>query len=303
MRPHIVILTFMGGILIGNGMQAQQYLDLVKVSYILSPNNQFADNDEDTHIQEAILNLTLPVKLNADNALILGAYTEIIQTRLDPGAAFTQLFTINPKLGLSTKYGFRWSSNILLLPKLSSDLAQPISGKDWQFGMIGLMTYKKRKDLQYRFGFYYNGELFGPLIVPILGLYYQSKDKKYEVNLNAPLTADANMRIGDRTRMGVAFYGIVRTYNLDTGVYGANAYVTKLSNEPYAYLQFRLGQNLLLETMLGYSIGRSYRSHYDNDRLDFAISALRFGDNREQLNTDFSNGLLIRGRLTYRFYF
>lgn len=302
MKRTTILLTLLFWYLLPINGVAQQYVDLVRASYILSPNNQFENSEEDTHIQEAILNLTLPVRLNKDNALIFGAYTEIIQMRLDPEAGFTQLYTINPKIGLSTKYGSRWSSNILLLPKISSDLAQPISSQDWQFGMIALMTYKKRKDLQYRFGFYYNSELFGPLIVPLLGLYYQSKDKKYEVNLNAPLSVDANMRIGDRTRLGVAFYGIVRTYNLDSEVYGMNAYVTKLSNEPYAYLQFRLGQNILLETMLGYSIGRSYRAYQDDDKLDFAISALRFGDNRTQLNSDFSNGLLIRGRLSYRFY-
>ena len=293
-----MLLVFLRGFQV-NG---QEYVDLVRASYLLSPNNQFDNSTEETNIQEAILNLTLPVRLNQDNALILGAYTEIIQTRLAPTAGFTQLYTINPKIGLSSKYSFRWSSNILLLPKISSDLAQPISGNDWQFGVIALMKYKKHKDLQYRFGFYYNSEIFGPLIVPILGLYYQSKDKKYEVNLNLPLLADANMRIGPRTRLGVNFYGIVRTYNLDKNLYGTDAYVTKLSNEPHAYLQFRLGQNILLETMVGYSVGRSYRTYRENDKLDLAISALRFGDNRNQLNTDFSNGLLIRGRLSYRFY-
>jgi hypothetical protein len=302
MRHCIVILLTVLGFLSGNHTYAQEYVDLVRASYLLSPNNQFDNSQDETNIQEAILNLTLPVPINEDNALVLGAYTEIIQTRLEPGAGYTQLYTINPKIGLSTKYGFRWSSNILLLPKISSDLAQPLSGEDWQMGVIALMKYKKRKDLQYRFGFYYNSEVFGPLIVPILGLYYQSKDKKYEVNLNLPLLADANMRIGRYTRLGVNFYGIVRTYNLDKNIYGTDAYVTKISNEPHAYLQFRLGQNILLETMVGYSVGRSYRTFDRNDKLDFAISALRFGDNRTQINTDFSDGLLIRGRLSYRFY-
>lgn len=295
--PLCAILSFWGSTVL-----AQEYVDLVRASYIFSPNNQFDNSEEDTHIQEAILNLTLPVRINDNNALIFGAYNEIIQTRLSPDAGFTQLYTINPKIGLSTTYGFRWSSNVLLLPKLSSDLVAPISSQDWQFGLIALMKYKKRKDLQYRFGFYYNGEIFGPLIVPILGLYYQSKDKKYEVNLNLPLLADVNMRIGRYTRWGVNFFGIVRTYNLDASAYGTGAYVTKISNEPYTYLQFRLGQNILLETMLGYSVARSYRAYRDGDNLDFAISALRFGDDRQQVNTDFSDGLIIRGRLTYRFY-
>lgn len=302
MRNHIVILLILQAFFCGFGLNGQEYVDLVRASYLLSPNNQFDNSEDETNIQEAILNLTLPVPINEDNALVLGAYTEIIQTRLDPGAGFSQLYTINPKIGLSTKYGFRWSSNILVLPKISSDLAQPLSGEDWQIGVIALMKYKKRKSLQYRFGFYYNSEIFGPLIVPILGMYYQSKDKKYQVNLNLPLLADANMRIGRNTRLGVNFYGIVRTYNLDDQVYGTDAYVTKISNEPHAYLQFRLGQNILLETMVGYSIGRSYRVFRQDDGLDFAISALRFGDDRSQLNTDFSDGLLIRGRLSYRFH-
>lgn len=302
MRKSFVVWSFSLLIAWSGSLKAQEYIDLVRASYLFSPQNQFEDSESETHIQEAVLNLTLPVRINEKNALILGGYTEIIQTRLDPAAGFTQLYTINPKVGLNTKYGFRWSSNILLLPKISSDLAQPLSGEDWQFGVIGTMNYKKRRDLQYRFGFYYNSEIFGPLIVPILGMYYLSKDKKYEVNLNLPLLADANMAIGQRTRLGINFFGIVRTYNLDPEVYGRDTYVTKISNEPHAYLQFRFGQNVLLETMVGYSVGRSYRVFERGDGLDLAISALRFGDDRNQINTDFSDGLLIRGRLTYRFY-
>ena len=283
-------------------VSAQEYVDLARASYLLSPNNQFEGSDETSSIQEAILNLTLPVKIGENNALVLGAYTEMIQMRLAPDQGFTQVYTINPKIGISTKFNNRWSGNLVLLPKISSDLTQSISSDDWQFGFFAMMKYKKHRGLQYKVGLYYNGEIFGPLFVPILGLYYQSKDKKYEVNLSLPLLADANMRIGDKTRLGINFFGIVRTFNLNPNTYGTPAYLTKITNEPHAYLQFRLGQNLLLETMLGYSVARSYRVYQNQDQLDFAISALRFGDDRSPLNTDFSDGLLFRARFTYRFY-
>jgi hypothetical protein len=53
---------------------------------------------------------------------------------------------------------------------------------------------------------------------------------------------------------------------------------------------------------VGYSIGRNYRIYDIQDRATWGLSAFKFGDNREQLNSDFSDGLIFRTRFIYRFH-
>jgi len=77
------------------------------------------------------------------------------------------------------------------LPKLSSDLAN-VSNDDFQIGIVGLANYKIKKNLKFKFGFYFNTESYGSLFVPLLGLYYLSPNNKLETNLTLPLKADLN---------------------------------------------------------------------------------------------------------------
>ena len=165
------------------------------------------------------------------------------------------------------------------------------------------MKYTKRDNLQYRIGMYYNSELFGPFCVPLFGLYYLSPSKKFEVNLTLPFLADMNYKLHDRLNIGVNFFGQVRSYHLtdissDTGNTGG--YVVKTTNDLYGYLKFNLSKGLSLQTRVGYSLGRSYRVYDENDKITFGSVLIQVGDNRQQLNTDFSNGFVYQLTLQYR---
>jgi hypothetical protein len=41
-------------------------------------------------------------------------------------------------------------------------------------GGIALLTYKKRNNLNYKFGLYAGNELYGLYLTPLLGIYYKS---------------------------------------------------------------------------------------------------------------------------------
>jgi hypothetical protein len=281
-------------------LQAQDYIDLAKVYYANTPLNQFDSTTQGSRVEEMNLDITLPVRLNTHTALLTGLYLEKITTQTSPITNLNSVYTINLRLGLNLKHGEKWTGTYLLLPKLSSDL-QHITGKDFQMGVLVLLKYLKQENLNYKMGLYYNSELFGPFFVPILGLYYQSPNTRFEADLSLPLSADMNYALQSWLHAGLNFNGFIRSYYISLPQYAENGeYLVKSTSEISAYLQFTLWNNLLLQTRAGYSIGRNYRIYDASDKITIGISAFRFGDDRKQLNTDFKDGAVFSTRLLYR---
>ena len=275
----------------------QDYVDLARFHYSTTPQNEFDSIGGNTTIEDFGLDVTLPIQLNESNVFLTGFNIDQITTKLHPNSNPTTISTVNLKLGYNKKHSDKWSGTYMLLPKLSSDFKN-ITSKDYQFGALVLMKYNKKANLKYNFGVYYNGELFGPFIVPLLGLYYKSENGKFEANLTLPIWADVNYKLNKIVKVGANFSAFVRSYHLSEN----NAYVVKKSNDVFAYLQFNLTKSILLQTKAGYTIGRSYKVYNDNDAADLAVSAFRFGDDRTVLNPTFKDGLVFKMRLIYRFH-
>lgn len=299
MKSSLTLILFT----LGSVCFAQNYVDLAKFFYANTPANQFDSTTAETRVQEYGLDVTLPVKLKNGNAFLTGFYAESISTKVNPAEAnLTSIYTTMLKLGVNIKHSEKWSGTYLLLPKLASDFKN-INANDFQLGAIALLKYKKRKNLNYKVGLYYNSEFFGPFFVPILGLYYVSDNEKLEINATLPISADVNYKIHERIGVGANFASFVRTYYLNESFQGnPDNYLAKSTNEVYAYLQFDLNKSIILQTKVGYSIGRNYRVYDSDDNITWGLSAFKFGDNRKQLNPDFKDGLVYRARLIYRFH-
>jgi len=289
-------ITFFITLLLFSFCKAQNYVDLAKLHYSITPENSFDSIPGNTTVEDFGADITLPIKLNDDNIIITGLVLEKIKARFHPLANYQTISTINLKAGFNKKHSEKWSGTYMLLPKLSSDLKK-ITEKDFQLGALILMKYTKKENLKYNLGAYYNQELFGPFIVPLFGLYYKSPNKKFETNITLPIWADMNYNMVNWLTIGTNFVAGVRSYNLSEN----NSYVVKKTNEVFGYLQFNISKSLLIQTKTGYSIGRSYRVYNSGDKTDLGISAFRFGDNRTILNPDFKDGLIFRIRLLYRF--
>jgi hypothetical protein len=281
----------------------QKYVDIAKAYYANTPINQFDSATNGTRIQEYGLDFIYPKVLKNGNALLLGFFGESTSAKVTPeNSNLSAVYTVNVKLGMNFKYGTKWEGSYIFLPKLSSDLKK-VGAKDFQFGGYALMKYKKSENFNYKFGLYYNSELFGPFFVPILGLYYLSPSKKTEINLNLPISADINYRFNEWLRAGMNFAAFVRTYHLNEPFQGnPDNYLTKTTNELFGYLQFHIKKGLILQTKVGYSIGRNYRIYDVTDQVTWGLSAFKFGDDRSQLNTDFSDGMILRASFIYRYH-
>lgn len=280
----------------------QKYVDIAKFYYGNTAMNYFENSDSSTRIKELGLDLTIPIVINPSDALLTGLIYERIQTKLFESDPEETISVLGLRMGLSKKHSDKWSGTYLLIPKLASDF-ESIGKRDFQIGAIALMKYTKRDDLNYKLGVYYNSELFGPFIVPLFGLYYLSPDKKFETNLTLPFLADMNYKLHDRLHVGVNFFGQIRTYHLAniSSTNSSPGYVLKATNDLYGYLKFNLSKGLSIQTRVGYSLGRSYRVYEDTDKITFGSVLLKVGDDRQQLNTDFSNGFVFQATLLYRF--
>lgn len=297
------VLSFLLGLVLITA-NAQNYIDIARFSYGNTPLNKFKNTSEQTKVEEFGLQLTFPIVLNEKTVILTGLSADRSRLKLDPNfTGQTALNKVRLQFGLNQVHSEKWTGTYALLPSISSDF-ETISKKDFQLGLFSLLTYTKKENLKYKFGFYANTEKYGPLFVPLLGLYYLSPNQKFESTLLLPGQADFNYQLARKTALGINFDGMTSSYNLHESIYiPKGQYIVRSSNELYTYLQFQLGKSLVAKTKVGYSISRTYKVFDNDDKVDLSLSSLYFGDNRTQLNTNFEKGAIFKVELLYRIHF
>lgn len=299
MNKYILLFRL---ILAGSLAFSQNYVDILKVSASTTPNNSFDSSSTKTKLNELMVDLTMPVKINEGFSVLTGVIYEDIQTKLFADGIIKNFGSTALKLGFNKQLTEKWSTTVVALPKIASDY-NSFNSRDFQMGGIALFKYKKRDNLNFKTGLYYNSELFGPFFVPMLGMYYQSPNKKFEANILLPLQADINYQVVPFMNVGVNFNGQIRSYHLNNVTdANPNTYVTKSTNELFGYLKFSITKNISLQTKVGQSFGRTYKVYNENDKVDFGLPLTFVGHKREQLNSNFSNGLIFQATLVYRLH-
>ena len=297
MNKYILLFRFL---LAGSLGFSQNYVDILKASASTTPYNTFDSSSTKTKLNELAIDLTVPVKINEGFSVLTGIIYEDIQTKLFTDGITKNFGSTTVKLGFNKQLNEKWSTTVVALPKIASDY-NSYNSKDFQIGGIALFKYKKRDNLNFKTGLYYNSELFGPFFVPMLGMYYQSPNKKFEANIMLPLQADINYQVFSFMNVGCNFNGQIRSYHLNHVTdANPNTYVTKSTNELFAYLKFNITKNISLQTKVGQSFGRSYKVYNENDKVNFGLPLTFVGHKREQLNSNFSNGMIFQATLVYR---
>lgn len=276
---------------------AQNYVDLVRIGYGQTFNNDFDGTDSSTYVKNFDADLTVPIVLNDQHAFITGAVYSRNNLQLFPDAEFTSLHSTIVKLGLASTYNEKWSSTLVLLPKIASDYVNS-SSDDFYFGGLGLLKYQKTEHLKYRFGFYGSTEAFGFFTTPIIGWYYLSPNSKFEMDVSLPIAADVNYTFGITT-VGFDYIGIGRSFRITEN--DADVYVDLASLEFASYLQFNaLEKSVLLRAKFGYS-SNNYEVYPNGQKIDLGLSAFSFGDDRTLLNPELGGGFFLKFEAIYRF--
>ena len=274
----------------------QDYADLFKMGYAETFENEFEGTDATTDVRTVDIDLTIPIVLNEQHTFVTGTFFGRNHLQLYPNAEATSLYSTTLKLGLQSQWSERWSTTVVLLPKIASDY-HDITGDDFYFGGFATAKYKKNEHLTWRFGLYASNEAFGIFMTPIFGWYYLSPNKKFEMNMSLPISADMNYRMGDFA-VGLDYFGIGRSFNIPED----NTYVDLSSLDFAGYLQYGiLKQSILLRAKMGYS-SNDFEVYQQGETVDLVVSAFTFGDDRTQLNPTIKGGIFFKFEAIYRFH-
>ncbi len=276
---------------------AQNYVDILRLGYGNTFKNNFEDTNSSTDIGTFEADITLPLVINENNALITGVIYTRNWLQVFPEDDNVILNRTVLKIGLATTFSEKYSSTIVLLPKITSDYVN-VSSDDYYIGGIGILKYKKNENLAYKFGLYASQEAYGFFTTPIIGWYYLSPNKKFEMDMTLPIAADVNYKVGALT-LGVDFFGVGGSYKLHKENLN-NKYVGVGTLNFAGYSQIELVKHIELRGKLGYTTSK-YEVYDTNDKIDFGLAAFNFGDNRTQLNPKISGSAYFKLELIYRF--
>lgn len=290
---HLLIFIFLANFY----CNAQDYVDIMRLGYGNTFNNTFEGTDSSTNIGTFEADLTLPIVINEKNAFITGVIYSRNWLQLFPEDENVILNRTVLKIGLATTYSEKYSSTIVLLPKITSDYVN-VSGDDFYFGGIALLKYKKNENLSYKFGLYASQEAYGFFTTPIIGWYYLSPNKKFEMDMTLPIAADVNYNLGAIT-LGVDYFGVGGSYKLHKENLN-NKYVGVGTLNFASYVQYELFKHIELRGKLGYTTSK-YEVYDNNDKIDFGLAAFNFGDNRTQINPKINGSAYFKLELIYRF--
>ncbi len=277
---------------------SQHYVDLVSVKYGKTNGMLLKDANQKADAISLDSYATLPLVVNDKVTVITGFNFETIGLQFFPNLDKIQFYNTLLKAGVRIKYSPKWSSTLLILPKLASDY-QNINKEQLYFGGLAIFKKTKKDSSNYSIGLYSSTEAYGVYVSPIIGYYYQHPDKQFELKFYLPNELDFNYCLNTKYSLGLDYNGHGRSfttqkYNLST------TYIQDNTLEFGTYFQNKTcNDQLLIRLKLGYS-SNNYEVYSSNDKLALQVAAFKFGDKRTQLNAGFQNSLFLKIEAIFR---
>lgn len=284
-------------------VQAQSSIDLLTLggSYGFPASYNKPLNGKATELS-SLINLKAPIVIN-DRTIWYNDFTytgHLIRHNMKPepeGMLTTlDLHAFILQTGINQKISERDRIQILLVPRYTTDFEGSRS-ENWQLGAIGLYEHRMSSRLLMRFGMMYNGELFGPLLVPLVYMDWQLNNR-WSITGLMPISLKVNYKVSDWLTAGYSHFGFITTYAINQAGFETD-YIERNSIDETLFLRWKLMGNLHLETRFGYSLSRVYGQYRQNQKMDLRLSLASFGDYRLQRNIDFDSGPILSARLVY----
>ncbi len=198
--------------------------------------------------------------------------------------------------GLYQKFSNGRGLQLLFSPRFMTDFNN-VDGGHFQFGGVALYEKRFHDHLMMRFGLMFNDELGGPFIVPIVYTNWQISTKWSLVGM-WPISGKIKYDVNDNISAGISHFGLVTSYKLGHPDYQGD-YMERTSIDLCLFGRVRVAGNFHLEGRLGYALGRSYYQYDADQKADFRITIVKFGDNRVAKNVNFNPGPIALLRFVY----
>ena len=200
------------------------------------------------------------------------------------------------RTGLYQKFSKDRAIQIFLAPRFMSDFKN-VNSDHFQMGALFLYEKKFREGLKMGFGVMYNQEFFGPNLVPLVNLDWQVSDRWSIAGL-FPIYGKVKYKVNGRFSTGWSHFGLITTYRLGDPAYEGD-YMERKSIDETLFARYQLYGNIFLEGRFGYALGRSYAQYEADQKVDFTLPLVGFGDNRIQKNISFHDGFIASVRFIY----
>ena len=299
------IILFFAFLISVSMVNAQDYLDVLKASYHSTTLGNI-ENDSETEVGNANIEMYFPVPLTGDITMITGFTYENTRLGLDNSteafnAGFmdrSNLIMTRLNLGVKLDHGNKWSGTYVALPKFASDF-NDLGSNDFQMGGLALLEKRYSSKYSLKFGTYISAENFGTTLTPLIGLWYKSKSKKFYINATLPIRADANYSVSDHFSVGANLLTSIKSYNLSQ--LDSNFYVQEESIRFSAFAAYGfLDDSLILRGRVGIDT-TDYGVYNQGDTVGLQVLTFQVGgDDRTRLNNEFSAAPFVGIDLIYR---
>lgn len=284
--------------------QAQNSIDLLTLSgrYAL-PMAYEAPKEDQKGTETAIFaNVKVPIVFN-DNSIWynnLTYTTSGVSNSLALGEGIMNPIRLHAfilQTGLVQRINDKQAIQLLYVPRYMTDF-EGSDSRDLQHGAIAMFENRWTPDFMMRFGFMYNQELGGPLLVPLFDVNWQISDKWSMAGL-FPIYLKANYQASERWIVGFSHFGLITSYALHGKGFNGD-YMERTSIDLTGFARWKMIGNWHLEGRAGFAIGRTYAQYDADQKVDFRLSIIKFGDHREDpKNILFNDGPIAQIRLVY----
>ncbi len=251
---------------------SQPFVDVLNTSF-QSLNTTYKDSSKIKNTSNNyFLNITLPIKLDSQNTVIVRFYGENLYStaKIDTTIFSFNLTSALLPIGLQheTK-SKKWRYLGLVMPKLSGHLREEKSIQDFQLGGYGLATYNKSPKLKIKFGLFYNREFFGNFFVPLFGIDWRVSDRFQMYGVLPTSYRLEYALLKKKLYAGLAFKSYTRSYhiNLNNGSKdSASVYVRNQELQVKAFVDFYIAKRFVLFGEFGRTINYSPKLYWSGTK-------------------------------------
>jgi hypothetical protein len=250
---------------------SQPFVDILNTSF-QSLNTTYKDSSKiSNNTSNYYLNLTIPIKIDTQNTVIVRFYGENLHTAAtinNQALSFNVSSALLP-IGLQheTK-SKKWRYLGLVMPKLSGHLREETTNKDVQLGGYGLATYTKSDKFKIKFGLFYNREFFGNFFVPLFGIDWRVNDR-FQIYGVLPTNYRLEYAVvKQKLYAGLAFKSYTRSYHIDlhNGTDSSNVYVRNNELQAKAFVDFYIAKSFVLFGEFGRTINYSPKLYWSGGK-------------------------------------
>jgi hypothetical protein len=301
------ILIFLLAIGLSLSLFAQEKIDILSLSGRYGLPKEYKDATYTGKATEwgSLNSLTAGIKLGSRSMLAINVNHFYFNVQNAPTPEFPNDIANHIKIngfilrtGLIQDFGEGRALQVLIAPRLMSDFAN-VDSRSFQMGAVVSYKKKYRDEFSIGGGLIYNQELFGPYFVPILDLNWQFASK-WKLKGMIPVTARIEYTVSENLQLGFNHFGLITTYALGKEAYTGD-YMERQSIDLSLFARQRLFGDIFIEGMVGRALGRKYRQYEGDQKVNFAIPLVTFGDERVIKNevAEFSDGLILTLKLIY----